>query len=155
MKCDRCKELLSWYLESDMRPEEMEEVAEHLSVCKECAEELKLLEGTLTLARGLPQLVPPAEVCAQLLNKVRAATEPRETHYVWEEVRRKGRIETFIREPEPRYLWDRHSCLPSQARMFREAESRESGPAPRFRSWTQILKQFNGIWWSFYAEANS
>jgi len=140
MKCDRCKELLSWYLESDLRPEEMKEVAEHLSVCKECAEELELLEETLTLARGLPQLAPSAEACSQLLEKVKASAEPKETHYVWEEVRKEGRIETFIREAEPRY---------SQARM----------PAPqvsaRFRSWIQVLKQFNGTWWSFYAEASS
>jgi hypothetical protein len=138
----------------------MEEVAEHLSTCKECAEEFELLEETLTLARELPQLAPPVEACAQLLKKVKAAAEPKETHYVWEEVRKKGRIETFIREPEPRYSqarvpWGRpkaegvgeqseHSCLPSQARM-----------PPRFRSWTQILKQFNGTWWSFYAEASS
>ena len=102
MKCDRCRELLSWYLESDLRPEEMKEVAEHLLACKECAEEFKLLEETLTLAKELSQFAPPAEVCAQLLKKVKAAAEPKETHYIWEEVRREGSIETFVREPEAR-----------------------------------------------------
>jgi hypothetical protein len=58
MKCDECRELLSWYLESDLQSKEMKEVAEHLSVCKECAEELKLLEEALTLARELhPKLI--------------------------------------------------------------------------------------------------
>ena len=142
MKCDRCRELLSWYLESDLQPvgaglydRLMEEVAEHLSVCKECAEELELLEETLTLARELPQLAPSIESCAQLLKKVKAAAEPKETHFVWEEVRGEGRVETFIREPEPR--------IPSTQRV-----------GARFRSWTQVLKQFNGTWWSFYAEAS-
>lgn len=135
MKCDRCKELLSWYLESDLRPEEMEEVAEHLSVCKKCAEELELLEGTLTLASKLPQIAPPAEACAQLLKKVKAAVERKGTHYIWQEVQRKGRIETFVREPKQRI---------SSTQRIRN-----------FHSWHQILKQSNGTWWSFYAEASS
>ncbi|HIE28006.1 TPA: zf-HC2 domain-containing protein [Candidatus Poribacteria bacterium] len=140
MKCDRCRELLSWYLESDLRPEEMKKISEHLSVCKECAEELELLEGTLTLARELPQLAPSTVACAQLLNKVKAAAAPKETHFVWEEMRKEGSIETFIREPEPQY---------SQARIPVQRLD------ARFRFWTQILKQFNGTWWSFYAEASS
>jgi len=135
MKCDRYRELLSWYLESDLRPEEMKEVAEHLSVCKECAAELRLLEETLTLAWELPQIAPPVEACAQLLKKVKAAVERKGTHYIWQEVQRKGRIETFVRESEQR--------IPSTQRIR------------SFRSWHQILKQSNGTWWSFYAEASS
>ena len=135
MKCDRCRELLSWYLESDLRPEEMEEVAAHLSVCKECAEELQLLEETLALARELPQLAPPAEACAQLRKKVRAAVERKGTHYIWQKIQRKGRIETFVRDSEQR--------IPSAQRIR------------NFHSWHQILKQSHGTWWGFYAEANS
>ena len=72
MRCERCRKLLSWYLESDLPSGEMREIEEHLSVCKECSEELKLFEETLALARELPQLEPPEETCLQLLEKVRA-----------------------------------------------------------------------------------
>lgn len=131
MKCDRCRELLSWYLESDLRPEDMEEVERHLSTCQECSDELRLLEETLALARELLEFEPPAETCLQLLKKIREIAEPQESIYVWEEVRiGEEQVETLTLEGEQR----------SPSRRKARATS---------QYWNEVVRRFNGTWWSF------
>ena len=129
MRCERCRRLLSWYLESDLPSGEMREIEEHLSVCKECSEELKLLEETLALARELPQLEPPEETCLQLLEKVRAMAEPKEVIYLWQEIRGEKGMETSTFETGRR---------PSAGRKA----------IPVSRSWVEVVRRFDGTRWS-------
>jgi hypothetical protein len=129
MRCDRCRKLLSWYLESDLPSEEMKGIEKHLSVCKGCSNELKLLEETLALARGLPQLEPPEQTCLQLLEKVRAMAEPKEAICLWREKRGEKGVEIFAFETGRRPL-----------------VGRKARPGSRF--WVEVTRRADGTGWS-------
>jgi hypothetical protein len=130
MKCDICRELLSWYLDSDLQAKEMQAVEDHLSICVECSEELGLLKDMLTLARGLPEIEPPEEVCSRLLEKVKGLAETDRTIYIREEVRSEGRIEVSMFEIGQR-----------------SSPKRKAGI--RFRYWSEVVREFNGTYWGF------
>jgi len=130
MKCDVCRELLSWYLESDLQAKEMQAVEDHISICAGCSDELRLLKDMLTLARGLPEIELPNEVCSQLLEKVKGMAETDRTIYIREEVRSEGRIEIFTFEVGQR-----------------SSPKRKAGI--RFRYWSEVVREFNGTCLSF------
>ena len=133
MKCSRCRELLSWYLSSDLQPGELGEIEKHLSTCKECLDELKLLKGTLALVRELPPLEPPPEICSQLLSQVEAWALPKETTDVWEEIRDEGRFK----------IW----TLETGRQSASTPTTRKAYVYSRF--WTKVVKKSDGTWWGF------
>lgn len=124
MRCERCRKLLSWYLESDLPPEEMKRIEEHLSVCKVCSQELKLLKETLTLARGLPQLEPLEQACLELMEKVKKRFE--RIIYIWGPIGGETKVHLIER--------------PLQV-------SREAGKKLQYRAWT--ARRLDGTWWKF------
>ena len=78
MKCEKYRDLLSWYLDKEIQSEE---IRDHLSVCKKCSKELEMLKEMLAHVRMLPQIKPPDQTCLQVVNKVKAMSLPGEVIY--------------------------------------------------------------------------
>lgn len=127
MKCDRCRELLSWYMESDLKPKKMEEVEKHLSVCKECSDELELLKKALTLARKLPKVTISPETRSQLLKKIKSRANPEGTVCIWEKIEDDKRVEIYMLETGQR--------TPSK---------QKSGAGSQH--WSGVIQRYDGIW---------
>lgn len=119
MRCERCKELLSWYLESDLQSEE---IKEHLSVCKECSDELKLLEDMLMLIKRLPQIELPEQISMQLVEKVKQVARSKKVIYIWKKVQNEEGLEILINK-------DRRKV--------------------NYQFQTRVVKRLDGMWWKF------
>lgn len=73
MQCRETKELLSPYLDGAFNPLEGKAVSSHLDVCPDCrAKWLSLCEAS-DLLKSLPEVVPPPEFSAGVINKITAA----------------------------------------------------------------------------------
>lgn len=66
MTCQRIEELLSAYLEGELRTAERAEVEAHLAGCPECAELAALMREETAAAAAFPQVEPSAELMARL-----------------------------------------------------------------------------------------
>ncbi|HHY36305.1 MAG TPA: DUF4349 domain-containing protein [Firmicutes bacterium] len=75
MRCSEVCELLSSYMDGMLPAEQMQAVAEHLSLCPDCREELRLLEETVALLRTLGEVEPPADLKDSILKKVNASAK--------------------------------------------------------------------------------
>jgi anti-sigma factor RsiW len=72
MNHSKVRARLNDYLERDLPPKERSRVTAHLAECPECAEELRELEGTVTLLRRLPEAKVPPALAASVMARVRA-----------------------------------------------------------------------------------
>ncbi len=81
MKCEICRELLSWYLEEEIQ---YEEIKEHLSTCKKCSEDFKMLKEALKQVRTLPQITPPDQTCLKIIEKIKTIPLPGEVIYKYQ-----------------------------------------------------------------------
>lgn len=70
MRCQVVLEMLSPYLDGVLDPAEHEAVKEHLTRCPSCNSELVELKNCLDLLQELPEIAPPAEFRAGLMEKI-------------------------------------------------------------------------------------
>jgi hypothetical protein len=129
MKCEECRELLSWYLERDLGFKEMKDIEVHLSICEGCADDLKLLKEAIGLAKGLPQIEPPHQTCLQLLEKVKASVRFEKVIYIWRRIPSTGRTGIFFFE----------KLLPA---------SQKAG-LNYYLHQARTVKRLDGTWWKF------
>jgi anti-sigma factor RsiW len=66
MTCERIEELLSAYLEGELRGPERAEFEAHLTACPGCAELAGLMERTVAAAAAFPEAEPSAALMARL-----------------------------------------------------------------------------------------
>jgi len=66
MTCERCRDILSEFLEGELSPSAEAEAREHLARCPACARELAELRALVAALHGLPEVEPPAELRARL-----------------------------------------------------------------------------------------
>lgn len=76
MQCREIKELLSPYLDGMLNPSEGEEISAHLAVCPDCQAEWHALCEVVDLFKTLPEMAPPPEFSAQVMNKIAASPLP-------------------------------------------------------------------------------
>ena len=77
MKCRRVKSKLSAFQDGELRPEEHEEVSEHLKSCMACREHYAEM-GKVWQALGYFKEIPPEpEFYGQLVKKINESPEPR------------------------------------------------------------------------------
>lgn len=81
MECEECKDLLSWYLESEIQSKEIEK---HLSICSRCSNDLELLKRILVQVRKLPQVIPPDQICSQIVEKIKTELLPKKVIYIYQ-----------------------------------------------------------------------
>lgn len=62
MACEKIQDLLSEYLDSELSEEERTRVAEHVSECETCAEELRTMQRTVATLHSLPRHAAPADM---------------------------------------------------------------------------------------------
>ncbi len=72
MQCLKVKELLSPYLDGMLDPGEEAALSSHLASCPECRAEQRALLEALAHLKALPDLVPPANFSAGVMEKVRS-----------------------------------------------------------------------------------
>ncbi len=75
MKCDRCQEQFTDYLEEGLPAPQREQVAAHLRQCPDCARELEAFRRTVAALRGLEAVAPPANLLSRI-NRAVAAEAP-------------------------------------------------------------------------------
>jgi predicted anti-sigma-YlaC factor YlaD len=66
MTCQRIEELLSAYLEGELRAAEKAEMEAHLAKCRECAGLAALMREEMAAAAAFPEVEPSAELMARL-----------------------------------------------------------------------------------------
>ena len=66
---------LSEYLERELADREHDRFSAHLAECADCAGELRELEGTVRLLRGLPEPELPPAFARTVIARVRAEAE--------------------------------------------------------------------------------
>jgi hypothetical protein len=70
VKCARATALLGDHLEGDLALAVRTEVDEHLRQCSRCNSELHELRSTVALLRSLPTPQPPADLVADVMNRI-------------------------------------------------------------------------------------
>lgn len=76
MQCCEIKELLSPYLDGVLNPSEGEAISAHLAVCSDCQIEWHALREVVDLFKTLPEVAPPSEFSALVINKIKASPPP-------------------------------------------------------------------------------
>ncbi len=76
MKCDRCQEQFTDYLEGSLPASQREQVAAHLRQCPDCAEELEAFRRTVAALRGLEVVAPPVDLLSRIKRAVAAQAQP-------------------------------------------------------------------------------
>jgi len=76
MKCDRCQEQFTDYLEGSLPASQREQIAAHLRQCPDCAEELEAFRRTVAALRGLEEVAPPANLLSRINRAVAAQAQP-------------------------------------------------------------------------------
>jgi hypothetical protein len=66
MNCEKATELWSLYCEKEIDPERKEELEEHLTTCRVCAEGLAAFQKTMQALKDLPALTPSPSFDARL-----------------------------------------------------------------------------------------
>lgn len=103
MNCGRAANLLSEYLDDQLRPGERAALELHLESCPSCAADLSLLRQTVTLASGLPELELPPGFRAQFSASLAAAAAERRAEAAPDPGRRlprwTGRSGSWLRRP--------------------------------------------------------
>ncbi|MFW5988586.1 MAG: DUF4349 domain-containing protein [bacterium] len=70
MNCRQVNELLSSYIDGELRPEEMEGISEHLEKCSDCQKEYEALYQTVNQLRNMNDLEPPADFHDRFVNRL-------------------------------------------------------------------------------------
>lgn len=70
MNCQVVLEMLSPYLDGVLDPAEQAAVEEHITRCPSCRVELEELRACVNLLQDLPEIVPPADFHAGLMEKI-------------------------------------------------------------------------------------
>jgi len=76
MKCDRCQEQFTDYLEGSLPASQREQVAAHLRQCPDCAKELEAFRRTVAALRGLEAVAPPADLLSRINRAVAGQAQP-------------------------------------------------------------------------------
>ncbi|OPY58814.1 MAG: hypothetical protein A4E55_00688 [Pelotomaculum sp. PtaU1.Bin035] len=76
MQCLKIKELLSPYLDGVLSPPVGDDVAAHLAVCANCRVEYRALQEIVNAMKNLPEIIPPPEFSAQVMDIIAAALNP-------------------------------------------------------------------------------
>ncbi|MCK4323900.1 MAG: zf-HC2 domain-containing protein, partial [Armatimonadetes bacterium] len=76
MKCDRCQEQFTDYLEGGLPAPQREQMAAHLRQCPDCAGELEAFRRTVAALRGLEAVAPPTNLLSRINRAVAAQAQP-------------------------------------------------------------------------------
>lgn len=76
MQCREISELLSPYLDGVLDPSKGEDISAHLAVCPDCLEEWRALCEVVELFKTLPEVTPPPELRAKVINTIAASSLP-------------------------------------------------------------------------------
>lgn len=66
MNCNEITDLLSAYIDDELRADDHQRVADHLGGCADCGAKLDAMRGAVSLVRGLGELDVPADVAHAL-----------------------------------------------------------------------------------------
>ncbi len=81
MKCDRCQEQFTDYLEEGLPAPQREQMAAHLRQCPDCAGELEAFRRTVAALRGLEAVAPPADLLSRINRAVAAQAAPAQSRF--------------------------------------------------------------------------
>lgn len=70
MQCQEVRDLLSAYMDEQLGSSQQQEVSAHIKVCEECRAELEELREAVGFLRQLPELPPPPEFRARLMQQI-------------------------------------------------------------------------------------
>ncbi len=76
MKCDKCREQFTDYLEESLPAPQREQMAARLRQCPDCAGELEAFRRTVVALRGLEAVTPPANLLPRIKRAVAAQAQP-------------------------------------------------------------------------------
>ena len=88
MECQAIKNLLSPYLEGELKREEKDNLEAHLKECPKCREELSLLEKTIQSVKDLEEVAPPANFLAKINEKLDKRLLRSRLSLIWEKMTR-------------------------------------------------------------------
>ena len=80
MKCS--KENLSAYLDGELSEEEKHNIVKHLQICKNCAEEVKILSSLNNLIKE-EEIEPSFEFNTKFWEKIRTQEDKKKTQFTW------------------------------------------------------------------------
>jgi len=81
--CEKTTERLNPYLDGELPPPEAENVADHLSVCRNCAIEMKLLRELNSALDAVPSMPVPRAFAKETARKAISRTEEQYTFADW------------------------------------------------------------------------
>lgn len=82
MRCDKVKELLSFYIDNELDNETSKEIKKHIEVCEECKREYEDLVFIQKLLSETPQVELPQGFKAELHNKLIKCQEAEQTQLI-------------------------------------------------------------------------
>lgn len=88
MKCKDIINLLSPYLEGELKREEREKLDAHLKECPKCREELSLLEKTIQSVKDLEEVAPPVNLLTRINEELDKRVLRSRLSLVWEKMTR-------------------------------------------------------------------
>lgn len=83
MDCRECNELLPLYLDTSLSPKEMQDIKQHLDICRPCHEEFGKLSDTLELVCKMEKVSPPADFHTRFMCRFNKECKPKKAWNWW------------------------------------------------------------------------
>jgi anti-sigma factor (TIGR02949 family) len=80
MRCSKAIQQLQLYLDHQLPLDSMRTLEAHLSHCRTCQEELRLLEEVTQALRGFPPVAEPPDLTATIMHRVALTPRRKEEH---------------------------------------------------------------------------
>jgi anti-sigma factor (TIGR02949 family) len=81
MRCSKAMQQLQLYLDHQLPLDSLRVLEAHLSQCRTCQEELRLLEAVTQALRGLPPVAEPPDLTATIMHRVALTPRRKEEHW--------------------------------------------------------------------------
>lgn len=101
MNCDTCKELLWFYLEETVTPEEKTAMADHIAHCEECKRELEEIKKMKQMLETLPDVDLPDTFHTTLMEKLQKET----SEEVKQEIKQETKIISLAERKKDKFKW--------------------------------------------------
>lgn len=75
MFCDRFRDLISSYIDKDLKKDELKSFEDHLNSCKSCYEEYKKVYNTIDICQNLNEHVPSPDLSKNIMEKIESMDE--------------------------------------------------------------------------------
>lgn len=83
MKCKQVQKILSEYLDGIVSEKKKRQIQQHLEICRDCSEQLRLLEKTVNLLRQVPEVCVPANFVSGVMEKIQEKQVRRSRINLW------------------------------------------------------------------------